>query len=170
MFDPGEESEAHGAIDNIMRGEVKVGVPGSLLALQDMDWDDNEWCGMEEAETLCQAPTTWEERLSKTPLRGGEVVCTVPSCEGERVCSAPTIRGKRKRCCGPDWSYNEGDETGQVEPMSQSPPQSSGRWSERTDSILCDGREEEVCPAPPNEKKRKRKSSHYSSKVTNVRK
>ena len=54
--------------------------------------------------------------------------------------------------CGPDWSYDEGDETGQGEPMSQSPPQSSGRGSEETDSILCDGREEEVCPAPPNEK------------------
>ena len=72
--------------------------------------------------------------------------------------------------CGPDRSYDEGDETGQGEPMSQSPPQSSGRGSEETDSILCDGREVEVCPAPPNEKKSKKKSSHYSSKGINVRK
>ena len=33
------------ALDIMMRG--KVGVLGSLLALQDMYWDDNEWCGME---------------------------------------------------------------------------------------------------------------------------
>ena len=86
MFSPGEESDAHGALNIMMEGEKKVGVPGSLLALQDMDWDVNAWCGMEweEAETLCPAPTTWKERLtiSKTPLRGGEVVCPVLSCEG----------------------------------------------------------------------------------------
>ena len=37
-----------------------------------------------------------------------------------------------KMSCGPDWSYDEGDETGQGELMSQSPPQSSGRGSEET--------------------------------------
>ena len=71
---------------------------------------------------------------------------------------------------GPDRSYDEGDETGQGEPLSQTPPKSSGRRSEETDSILCDGREEEVCPAPPNENKRKSKTSHFSSKGTQVRK
>ena len=40
--------------------------------------------------------------------------------------------------CGPDRSYNEGDETGQGEPMSQSPPQSSGRGSEGTNNMVCD--------------------------------
>ena len=79
MFSPGEESDAHGALDIMMEGEEKVGVPGSLLALQDMDWDDNVWCGMEweEGETLCPAPTTWKKRLSlkggEVSLRGGEV-------------------------------------------------------------------------------------------------
>ena len=47
MFDQGEESEAHGALDSMMKEEEKVGVPRSLLAFQDMDWDDNVWCGMD---------------------------------------------------------------------------------------------------------------------------
>ena len=66
MFSPGEESDAHGALNIMMEGEKKVGVPGSLLALQDMDRDDNAWCGTEgeEAEILCPAPTTWKEILS----------------------------------------------------------------------------------------------------------
>ena len=61
----------------MMEGEEKVGVPGSLLALQDMDWDDNVWCAMElkEEETLCPAPNTWKERL---PHRGGEVINDCP--------------------------------------------------------------------------------------------
>ena len=84
MFDPGEESEAHGALDSMMKGEEKVGVPRSLLALKDMDWDDNVCYGMEwaEAETLCPAPTIWEGRLCQTPPSWGGVVCPPPSCEG----------------------------------------------------------------------------------------
>ena len=109
----------------MMKIEEKFGVPGSVLAHQDKNWDDNVWCGMEweEAETLCPAPTIWEGRLSKAPPRGGEVVCLAPSCEGgvvyntsysgggavcpdpsiggEEVCPATPNRGIDQRCCGP---------------------------------------------------------------------
>ena len=72
MFNLGEESAAHGALDSMLRGEEKVESLGSLLALQDMDWDDNTWCGMEweEAETLLPAPTIWKGELL-TRGRGG---------------------------------------------------------------------------------------------------
>ena len=40
--------------------------------------------------------------------------------------------------CGPDWSYNEGEETGQGDPRIQSPTRSSGRGSEGTNSLFCD--------------------------------
>ena len=39
--------------------------------------------------------------------------------------------------CGPDRSYNEGDEAGQGEPLSLSPPQSSGRGSEGSNNMVC---------------------------------
>ena len=38
--------------------------------------------------------------------------------------------------CGPDRSYNEGEETGQGEPRSQSPTRSSGRGPEGTNSLF----------------------------------
>ena len=92
-----------------------------------------------------------------------------PSFSGEGVvCPDPSS-------CGPGQSYNEGDETGQGEPMSPRPPQSSRRGSEETDSILDDGREE-VCQEPMEEeelttkprankakkrKKRKKRKHHY---------
>ena len=41
MFDPGEDSEAHGALDSLMRGEEKVEDSKRLLSIHDMDWDDN---------------------------------------------------------------------------------------------------------------------------------
>ena len=75
-------------------------------------------------------PSSYNISVSKTPLRGGEVVCSATSCEGgvvfntpfsgggavcpepssggEEVCLAPTIRGKDQRCCGPDRNSNEG--------------------------------------------------------------
>ena len=66
---------------------------------------------------------------------GGGVVCPDPSSGGEEVYLALPNRRKDQRCCGPDRSYNEGDETGQGEPTSQSPPRSSGRGSEETVSM-----------------------------------
>ena len=61
MFDPGEESKAHGDLDFILRGEEEVSrrVPNT----KDRDWDDSTWCGMEwdEAETLFPAPILWEQ-------------------------------------------------------------------------------------------------------------
>ena len=61
MFDPGEESKAHGDLDLILRGEEEVSrrVPNT----KDMDWDDSTWCGMEwdEAEMLFPAPILWEQ-------------------------------------------------------------------------------------------------------------
>ena len=47
MFNPGEENEAHGDLDSMLRGEEKVGGSRRVLATQDMDWDDSPWCGME---------------------------------------------------------------------------------------------------------------------------
>ena len=47
MFNPGKESEAHLDLDNILRGEKIVGGAERVLAVQDMDWDDHPWFGME---------------------------------------------------------------------------------------------------------------------------
>ena len=46
-FNPGEETEAHEDLDNILRGEKGVGGAGRVLAIKAMDWDDYLWCGME---------------------------------------------------------------------------------------------------------------------------
>ena len=105
----------------------------------------------------------WEWEEYQTPYSGGDVVSSASVCGGEVVYKS-SFSGGGVVCpdpssCGPDQSYDEGDETGQGEPMSQSPPQSSGRGSEETDSILCDEREE-VCSATPYEKKRKKPKDH----------
>ena len=76
MFNPGEENEAHGDLDSMLRGEEKVGGSRRVLATQDMDCDNSPWCGTEweEAETLFPAPILWEGEVRQTPYRGGEVV------------------------------------------------------------------------------------------------
>ena len=64
MFNPGEETEAHE--DSIIRGEKRVGGAGRVLAIQDMDWDDYPWCGME-----------WEEAESSDTMGGGGMSNTI---------------------------------------------------------------------------------------------
>ena len=68
----------------------------------------------------------------KQSVSGGGVVCPNPSS------------------CGPDQKYDEGDERGQGEPMSQCPPKCSRRGSEETDSNF-DDEKEKVCHEPMEE-------------------
>ena len=69
--------------------------------------------------------------VCQTPFRGGEVVCSAPVGGGEveykSSFSGGGVVSPDPSRCGPDRSYDEGDETGQGEPMSRCPPQSSGR-------------------------------------------
>ena len=107
---------------------------------------------------VCSAPVWGGEVVYKSSFSGGGVVCPDPSS------------------CGPDWSYDEGDEKGQGESMSQRPPQRSGRGSEETDSILYDGREE-VCQEPMEEEltviplahKAKKRKHHYAKERVAVK-